>query len=808
MISTLVKKTIRIFSSDKAYTALNITGLSIGMACSILLGLYLEQELSYDKHNVDSENIYRVNHEIDATNNMTLHARTSHFLGPLLIRDYPQIESYVSFRRLNQTASMLKHENESLFVEDVYIADNSVFEVFSHNVIYGDPALALVSPNTIAINQTLSERLFGDTNPIGMTVTTGLLDYQITLVFADLPNNTHLKYEALIANQGALAPSADALANQRGNLWNLNSYTYLLMKDFDLTGSDEIFADFFDRMMAGSTRPGYRAQFYAEPLADIHLSSTTLSDLPRGNKYTLYAFSVVAVLVLLVACFNYINLATARAVSRSKEIGIRKLLGAEKRSLILQFLLESIFLSFLALMIAIMIVETILFGSNEINLFGTEFDSGFWLRPAVFASLALLGFVVGACAGIYPAIYLARVEFGVAQAKSDKKSSNTVRSGLVFSQFAVSIAVISATFLMFSQMRYIGDQEMGFEEQNKLVVKIQGADSIEDIQVLTQKLVSSSAIKSVSMVTGNPVTQPNFAALEALLSDGSVYNLEYDYIEVDEHFIDTIGMNLIAGRGFETGSEATLNQVVINSAAADEIGWQSSIGKTFTIGGGGPFTVIGEVSDFRSGDTHSKISPFVLYYDAPDFADQPETRRASATRELIVDIDGNAVDEALRVLTREWSVFDSVFPLQYEFLDDVIGQLYESDTQQMKLISMFSAFCILISCLGLFGLTAFTTSQKTKEIGIRKTLGAATYQILMLLFRNIFKLLIGASLVASVLAYIAISGWLEGFYYRAAINPFVFVSASLLTIGIAFITLTLQSYKTASQNPVIALRHE
>ena len=281
-----------------------------------------------------------------------------------------------------------------------------------------------------------------------------------------------------------------------------------------------------------------------------------------------------------------------------------------------------------------------------------------------------------------------------------------------------------------------------------------------------------------------------------------------EIIQVDENFIDTLGLRLSAGRGFETGSEAQQRQVVINHAAAEEIGWENSIGKTFTIGGGEPYTVIGEVEDFRHDDMHSRIKPFIFFYDVADFEGQPQAIRAAASRELIVDVNGEAIAQALAFIQDEWMNFDSAYPLQYEFLDDIMARLHISDNQQMKLIALFAVFCILISCLGLFGLTAFTTSQKTKEIGIRKVLGAATYQIIAALFSNILKLLLVASATASLVAYLAINPWLEGFYYRDAINPLAFFTASLLSISVAFITLSLQSYQTASQNPVKALRYE
>ncbi|MDA1371523.1 MAG: ABC transporter permease [Proteobacteria bacterium] len=400
MISGSIRRFLRIFSAEKHYSFLNIVGLSLGMACSILLALYLEHELTFDRHNTAHQNIYRVNHQIDATNNVTLQAQTSHFLGPLLIRDYPQIESYVSFRPESPNATLLKYQNQSYYVDDLFIADNSVFDIFTHEIVYGEPSQALLRPNTIAINRSLAERLFSGENPVGRTVTTGVVDYQVTLVFGDLPDNSHFKYSALIANAGNFAPSADALANRRGNLWNLNGYTYVRMNPATQVDGSEVFVDFYTRMMADVTRPGYTAQFFLEPLADIHLSSVALQDFPRGNTYYLYALSVVAVLVLISACFNYINLATARAFGRSKEIAIRKILGADRKILITQFIAESMLYAFIALFVAVMLVKLVLAGSADINLFGRDFDPGFWRDPWALVALLVLGLAVGAMAGI------------------------------------------------------------------------------------------------------------------------------------------------------------------------------------------------------------------------------------------------------------------------------------------------------------------------------------------------------------------------------------------------------------------------
>ncbi len=798
---------LRLVQTGTYYVCLNVAGLSVGMACFILIGLFLRHEFTFDRHNDNHQHIYRVNHQIDATNNVTRHARTSHFLGPLLLRDYPEIENYVSFRRESPNATLLRYGAESYYVDDLYIADNSVFEIFSHDIIYGEVGQALLRPNTIAIDQSLAQRLFGDENPVGRIVSTGVVDYELTLVFADLPGNAHFQYSALIANAGNFAPSADALANRRGNLWNLNGFTYLQMNSATPLDGSEVFEDFYSRMMADVTRPGYTAQFFLEPLADIHLNSVALQDEPRGNAYYLYALAVVGTLILVSACFNYINMATARAFTRGREVAMRKILGAERSALLRQFLAESMLYAFLALLLAIVMVQIALLASTDLNLFGRSFDTGFWRDPQVFVGLIALGTAVGLLAGIYPALQLTRLQ-AISRAGVEQASGRRLRGSLVLAQFTISIAVISATLLMFNQLNYMDGMAIGMDKDNKLLLRVQGADAIERTPALLQTLRDSPFIEEVSLSVGNPVTGNYTAALEAQREDGSVYNLEYNYTPVDETYFDTLGLQLLAGRGFETGQEAELRQVVVNQAVSAEVGWSDPIGKVFTIGGSPEFTVIGELRDFRFEDIHSRIKPFVFFLDDLDFQDWSDDRRVGAVRELIVAIDGDNVPEALRFIEQAWADFDSVYPLQYQFLADVMEQMRVSDNRQMYLIAVFAAICVFISCLGLLGLTAFTIHRKAKEIAIRKTLGASTGQIIRLLFGNVLKLLALASIVASVIAYLAINRWLEGFYYRDAMDPSAFLLAAVSAVLIALLTLSLQSYRSAARNPVVSLRYE
>ncbi len=811
MANNTINLALRNLLKEKVYAVLNITGLSLGIACFIMLALYLKHELTYDQHNVLHERIYRINHDIDYGNTRNRRAQSSYYLAPELVGDYAQIESYVSFRPLSQISTLLSYENESHYIDNIYITDNSVFDIFTHDIIYGNPDEALTQANTVALSESIARRYFGEENPVGEILSTGESGYRVTLVFADLPDNTHFKYEVLLANQGELSPSSNQSERRLTNLWNLNSYNYLLMREgYKLSDrSGEEFHDFFDRVMAPITRPGYRARFYLEPLTDIHLDSVAQRDLPQGNTYYLYAFSIVAVFVLLIACINYVNLTTARATRRAREISIRKILGADRHKLVSQFLIESIVYSLLALAIAVSTVEFFLSGSAEVGLFGKNLSLNFWQDSQVFVALVSLGLVVGILAGVYPAFYLATTETRIHTVRVGRKSlSGIVREGLVLFQFTLSIAVIAATILMYLQMKYVDGKPLGFDRENKLVIEVQGADTIEKIQNLVTQLESSPQINGASLVRGNPVTNRSSSAMDALLDDGTTFNLDYNTTRIDEKFIDLMGINLIAGRDFETSSQPSLRQVIINQAVASALDWDDPIGKTFTGGDPEPFTVIGMVEDFHFENMHEEIKPFVFYKDALNFENLTLNQRANETRELILDITGESLEDTLAFIQQQWQIFEPNYPLQFEFLHGKLDQLHLSDNQQMSLIGIFAAICIFVSCLGLFGLTAFTTSQKTKEIGIRKTLGASPDQIILMLFRSIFTLLLVASLIASGIAYLGISGWLESFYYREAINPLAFALAAIISIAIAFFTLTIQSLKTVMQNPVDSLRYE
>lgn len=804
--------TTRRLLSEKYYSALNVIGLVFGIACFIVLALYLEHELTYDQHHELHDRIYRINHETDFGTVRNRDAKSSKYLAPMLQRDYPGIENYVSFEPMyTQSATLFESADDSDFVSDVYISSNSAFEVFTHDVVFGNPEEALVRPYTIAINQTVAQRFFGNSNPVGEILSSGDSDYLVTLVFADLPDNSHLKYSALLTLTGAPPDLSEESGFMVARLWNPSSFNYLLVSEgYEAPGlGEEAFGDLFDRVMAPITRAGYRASFYLEPLADIHLNSFTNNDQPRGNPYYLYAFTLVAVFVLVIACINYINLATARATRRASEISIRKLLGANRNLLVTQFLFESIAFALIALLVAVTAVEFFLSGNAEVNLFGKDLSLGFFQDPIVFVSLVALGLFVGVAAGVYPAFVLAMTDPQNRHSKGVSRSAGTtVRKCLVLFQFTISMAVISATVLMLLQMRYINERPLGYDKFNKIALQVQSVQTIERIQSFIEQLKSNPRIDDASLIRTNPFTTWSNSALDAHLDDGTTYNLDFHGTQVDENFFDLMGINLIAGRVFDGGPQQSRFEAILSRTAVEEIGWDDPIGKTFNTTAATPFTVVGVAEDFHFEALHKEIGPFVFFPDVIDYENSAPDLRANVTRELFLDVSADSLNETIRFIEQQWSVFEPSFPFRYSILEEDLEQLYQSDRQQMLLIGLFAAISLLISCLGLLGLTAFTTGQRTKEIGIRKTLGASIRHIFFVLFSNVFVLLVVASILAAGISYIGITGWLDNFYYRRDIDPLAFVYSSFVVTVIAIGTMTLQSYKTVSANPIEALRYE
>ena len=813
MFSNYLKITIRKLYREKLYALINISGLAIAIACCVILGLYLRSELTYDQYQTNHERIFRLEREFIINGKSSRYAINSPVIGPMLAEDYPEVAAYVRLRP-NLQELLIRHEDDAYYWERTFIADDNIFEFFTHDIIYGDPKTALFDPNSVAVSETFARTYFGDANPIGKTVSTDTGGPRaITLVFADQPENTHLKYDVLYSYNHESVAIPDNMTARRENLWGGYDYTYLMMPEgYRASDFQRINDSFYSRYAEEQGRTqGASFRTWLSPLADIHLNSADLEyDVPGGNKFYLYGFAAVAIFILLVACINYMNLATARAAKRAKEVGMHKILGASRRQLIIQFLWESMCFAFIATIIGIVLVELAINLTPVSVLLEKPLTFNLLNEPVLLAWLAVLVLIIGILSGIYPAIYLSSILplSALMGGNRKSKSNSRLREGLVLVQFVISVGVIACTLLMALQMRYVSNKALGFNKDNLVIIRLQGLDLIDKVPTMRTELIKNNHIRNIT--TAPRVMSQDFPTFggAAETNAGEMITITTHNSSVDDNYIEVMGMELVAGRDFSKKflSDTGAN-IVVNEAMVKMMGWTEPLGKRVQ---SGPFDgrVIGVVRDFNFKSLHSPVEPFLLTQFVDKSRRIPAEQLPNPTRMMVLKISGEDMRQTLNYIEEKFHEFDPSHPFVFQFLDDSLNQLYMSEQRLVKLIGTFAGICIFIACLGLFGLAAFTTEQRTKEIGIRKVLGATTAQIILLLSRGILILVIIGSVVASVLAWLAMDEWLAGFAYRTDINPLVFLLSATMAAAIAFITLALQSFKTARSNPIQALRYE
>ncbi len=803
-----LKIALRQLAREKLYVLLNVSGLALGFACCLMLGLYLWGELTYDRHYVNHERIYRIATGMkygDGRSSET--AITSSLFGPMLAREYPDyFKSYVRFRAgARTTPVLLRHEDQKAYWDDVYLADENVFDVFTHEIVYGDPRTALVNPDSIAISHRMAQRYFGNDNPIGRTLTTdGGKPLNITLVFEELPENVHLRYNALLAYKGRSAGVPEDDMERLQQLLNFGNfeYTYVVLAD----GADpreyaRLSEAFYEKYMkAGLSMANLGLKTWIEPLAAIHLSGDLEYDQPHGNRIYLYAFAAVAAFILLVASINYVNLATARAARRTRAIGLRKILGAGRASLIAQLLGESVLFALLATVLGVILVEVLLPLPAVSALFGKTLTLDLFGRPWLALGVLAFGLAVGLLAGLYPAVYLSSFMPLTALVGRYRPSGLGLREALVFIQFAISIGVISCTLLMGQQMRFIAGKGLGFDKENRVLLTLRDRDLVQREKLIAAELEKQPGVLGVataSFIMGRDIP---IATGKVQNNEGAMTDLGFGLMFVGDDFIPVMGIEIVQGRDF---SRRLLTDVgatyIVNETFARRMGWDEPIGKRMSLGPGAyPGPVIGIAKDFNYKSLRTSIEPLAIVRDS----DQSEERL------MVVSVAPEGIRETLQQIQKLMAQLDPIHPFEYTFLDEDLDRLYVSEERLMKLIGIFAAICILVACLGLFGLAASATQQRTKEIGVRKVLGASTLTIILLLARRVLALIGAGAIVASIIAWLAMQQWLSGFAYRAALNPTYLLIAALGAGAVALFTIALQSWRTAHGDPVEALRYE
>lgn len=802
---------------NKFYSAINIAGLAIGIICAILILLYVQEELTFDKHHSNYERIYRLESDFTISDKNTLAALVPMPMAPTLMDEYPEIEDYARFAGFGIDDILFTYQEKKFYEDNIYFADSSVFDVFTHDFIFGSPEQALNEPNTMVITESFSQRYFGDANPVGEVLTSSNFgDFRVTGVIENVPSNSHLTYECLLSMATIVELTGVERFNDRsaGSFWNISVFGYLLLKEnTSMEGLHAKFPDFYEKYMA-SLGNQINASFnlMSQRLDQVHFHSTLEFDLPVGNYNYIIIFSLVGIFMLIIACVNYMNMSTARSTNRAKEVGLRKVIGAHRISLIRQFLSESIVLAIIALILSLIITILILPYFNE--LAGKEIFVADLFKPFTVISVLLITLFVGLVSGSYPSFYLSSfLPVMVLKGTLPREGKGLLRKILVIFQFVLSVALIIGTIVVSSQQRFIQNKDLGMNKENLLLIPSRDTTFINNqLRSFKEELTRNPNIKGVTSSILIPPRMASKVVFQVEKEEGLV-EIALSFSIVDHDFIKVMEIELLEGRDFDVERTTDLTEAfIINETAAKNLGWgNEALGKRVRFGinpadgtARNDGVVIGVVKDFHFSSIHNTIEPFVFIVSE------------NPTLNFYVRIDEKNEAETLEFISNKRIEMGNTLPFNYFFFTEKLDEMYSSEKKLSYLFSIFALLTIFISCLGLLGLTSFITQQRTREIGIRKIMGATSTNITWMLNKDFLILVIIGNIIAWPFAYLAMVRWLQDFAYRIdfSISPFVwytlipFILATLISIAIAMITVSLLSIRAANANPVDAIRYE
>ncbi|MBU1099742.1 MAG: ABC transporter permease [Bacteroidetes bacterium] len=795
MLNNYLKIAFRNLWKNKSTSIINILGLGIAIFSSILIFLYVSFEFSFDKFHSKADRIYRVLLE---DNNLGVSENLAGInfmaMGPALKEELPEVVEQVRYR--DSGRELITIGDQSFYTKDLVYTTSSLFSVFDFELIQGDPERVLSEPRKAVLTESWKEKLFGSENPIGKTIELNNEDvYEVTGIMKDVPANSHLQMDVLLS----LVPTeADSnLARQLESWGRIGMPTYVLL---DSPASAEKVQNALMPLLREHVEWGTFGQ-QLQPFLDAHLhSSGILYDGHNQFKTDIdyvYTLIIVAFFIIIIAAFNFMNLATARSTNRAKEVGLRKVVGAARGQMILQFLLESVILCFASLIIGLLLVEAFapMLGLPIKGSFILYFFTNTNLLLGLVGSITLLGLL----SGIYPAFVLSgfkpitilRGSFGTS------KSGIWLRRVLVVTQFTASIAMIIGTSIAYNQLEYIQNKNLGFQPEQVINIALDNQVLQNQAETFKNELRNISSVKSV----GASSTMPGngMARWGGIRPDG--YNADETWVcsvmWVDDNFFNTVGMELAKGRAFSKEFPADEQEsVMINESAARELGWDDPIGKKFNFERRPSLTIVGVIKDFHFENMQHKIEPLIINY-VPN-----------ASRMLSIKTSAADVSSSLGQIEKLWKEVYPSYPFEYTFFDESFAQLFENDRKFAALVANFTWLAILIACLGLFGLAAYTGEQKTKEIGMRKVLGATVSGIMYMLSKDFALLVIISSVLAAPIAYLAMNSWLDSFVYRTDMDPLLFIGSAIVALVVAILTISYHTFKAANLNPVESLRNE
>jgi putative ABC transport system permease protein len=806
MFNNLIKVAFRNIWKKKLFSLINIVGLSVGIACFFLIIVNVRHEFSYDKFQKNGDRIYRVALERIYPDNVIFYAIIPYSIGDAMMADFPEIEQMTRILA-NRNPIMLGYQEKSYEEKKILFVEPNFFEMFSISLIKGTPETIFATPNSMVMTEETVLKYFGDEDPVGKYITTPQGPALVSGVCENIPENSHMEFDFLV--------SLNLIGFQnRPNYVSFSVHTYVMLQEGVPPGEVEAkMPSLVERYAAGPIQAqtglsfkeyvaaGNGYNYFFQPIRDIHLHSNLEAEIKsNGNISYVYVLVAIAVFLIIIACINFMNLATAQSASRAREVGIRKIVGSTKGLLIRQFLFESLVTSLISVVVAATWIQFLLPVFNRLTR--KQLEINYLQDPFNIVFLLVIGFFVGLLAGIYPAFVLSSFRpITVLKGRfTTSRSGTRMRNALVVLQFAISIICIAMTILVYRQMDFMQKKDLGFDKKNTVV--IERAYTLQNRgEAFTQELRTLRGVV-------------NAAGSNTLVSGGGYYGIMFQAegdpevkttrgMNIDEDFIDTMGLEITQGRGFSREFNETRN-VIINESTIEEFGWNEPVGMKIRYLGQedepiGEYIIIGVVKDFHYNSLHSPINSFVLL-------GLPQDQRILGI--LQIKIKPENIGETLGTIEQKWKEFNPQEPLSYYFLDDKLDEMYGNERKSGQIFSIFSLLAIVIACIGLFGLSAYMAELRTKEIGIRKVLGSSASKIVILLSKDFAKLVAVAFVISTPIAYYVMSRWLQNFAFRSPVHVWIFLLAGLAAVLIAQLTISFQALRAANTDPADALRFE
>jgi putative ABC transport system permease protein len=808
MLSNFIKTAFRNITRHKGFSFINIAGLTLGLTACILIGLFIWDEHQYDKFFTGGDQVYRVYSQYTNDDGTKLSAVTPPMFATDLKKDFPEVEQTARVMMLAEYKTLFEAGANKSYEQSGYYVDSTFFEIFPLAFKYGSPVKALDDANSIVISQEMAERFFGNNDPVGKQLLKDKTPYTVKAVFEKNPK-FHLQFNYLASIAAVEIPA------ERMESWGWHQFvTYAkLKKQTDVKALESKFRKHVKQKEENASDNATASDIpFFQPLKNIHLYSSDFKfDIAqRGNITYVNALTIIAIFILLIACFNFINLATAKSLQRAKEVGVRKSVGAGKKQLIFQFIGETIVLTFLSIIMSVALAILLLPWLNSFT--NKNIPAALFINPVVIMLFIALTLIVGVLAGFYPAIVLSgfkpvKVLKGSITTNEEPGKIPWLRHGLVITQFALSVLLIISAIVVFNQVNYLHNKDLGFNKEQIMFFPMRGDNMFKNTEAFKNELLKVPGVSAVSIGYGFPGDA--VAGDDIIVTrNGKQVSQSATQLTIDYDYIKTLGLQIVAGRDFSKAMGTDKDHAwIINETAVKQLGFetpQKALGQTLSWhvwGAANPDSlktgkIIGVVKDFNYKSLYDKVETTVLQI-FPDAAWKVAVKMKTAN-----------IGNTINAVRNAWNTFTPEYPIEYKFLDDNFEQMYTSEDKLRSLLWIFTCIAIFVGCLGLFGLAAYTAARRKKEVGIRKVLGASTENVVLLLSKDFIILVVVSLFIASPIAWICMNKWLQDFAYRVNIDWWVFVVAAIASLGIAFITVSFQAIKAAIAKPVESLRTE